>query len=429
MPPHLLVERALALVPDCEDFLPLRDAVIGTSRVDRGKIWDRSSAYATLGKRLVDADLLEALVPRVVERARERLQELFSLVATAIRQQQDGDSAGAVLSLVRAGELEEGERRLDRAEAIYAMALEVAADLRDRAPQILVLRRLGRTLRAAGRLDDAWGWYERSYEMAFDQGDVPGQAIACQGLGNLCDDRGHREHSRMWNERGLRLAGGLDDPSLEWPFLNNLAVLAMLRGDLDEADELLGRARSRIEDAGDEGALAFWDNNRGLLLTESGKPAAAEEAFRAALGRGPEAWWEMTIRVNLGHALVKLDRLFEAEEEARRAEELAIVGRFIPDLVDVYDLLGAIAASRCDEEGFVFYEQALRVCRERDLPARIAASVHHGYGRLHAACGRPAEARAYLELAHEAYDDLGMAPEADRVGADLHSLGEVPAAV
>jgi hypothetical protein len=48
-PPHLLVERALALVPDSEEFLPLSDALIGSSRVDREKVWARSGAYATLG--------------------------------------------------------------------------------------------------------------------------------------------------------------------------------------------------------------------------------------------------------------------------------------------------------------------------------------------------------------------------------------------
>ena len=422
MPSHLLVERALALVPDCEEFLPLRDAVIGTSRVDREKMWDRSSAYATLGKRVVDAARLEELVPRVVERAQQRLREIFSLVAAAIREQQAGDLAAAAQTLVRAGEMEEADRHLDRAEKIYTMALEVADGLRDRAPQILALRRLGRTLRAAGRLDEAWGWYERSYELACDEGDVAGQAIACQGLGNLCDDRGHREHSRFWNERGLRLAVALDSPSLEWPFHNNLAVLAMLRGELAEAEEILARSRSCIEAAGEPGALPFWYNNRGLLLTESGDAAGAEAAFREALEGGPDPWWEMTILVNLGHALVRQDRLFEAEEEARRAEEIAIVGRFIPDLVDVYELLGELARNRCDEEGFVFYEQALRVCRERDLPAKTVASVHHGYGRLHAACGRPAEARAYLELARETFQSLGMPPEVERVESALDAL-------
>ena len=39
VPPHLLVERALALVPDHEDFLPLSDALIGASRVDADKLW------------------------------------------------------------------------------------------------------------------------------------------------------------------------------------------------------------------------------------------------------------------------------------------------------------------------------------------------------------------------------------------------------
>ncbi|HEU0077354.1 MAG TPA: hypothetical protein VFQ76_06870, partial [Longimicrobiaceae bacterium] len=62
MPSHLLVERALALIPDSEEFLPLSDAVIGTSRVDTDKVWARSGAYATVGKRVVDAAGLRALI-------------------------------------------------------------------------------------------------------------------------------------------------------------------------------------------------------------------------------------------------------------------------------------------------------------------------------------------------------------------------------
>ncbi|HKP74273.1 MAG TPA: tetratricopeptide repeat protein, partial [Longimicrobiaceae bacterium] len=104
-----------------------------------------------------------------------------------------------------------------------------------------------------------------------------------------------------------------------------------------------------------------------------------------------------------------------------------VVHRMIPDLVSVYGLLGGIARSRCDEEGFVFYEQALNVCHERGLPRKDEAAVLHGYGMLHAACGRPAEARAYLEAAREIYNALGFAPELARVDRDLASLE--PAAV
>ncbi|HEX2189658.1 MAG TPA: tetratricopeptide repeat protein, partial [Longimicrobiaceae bacterium] len=283
MPSHLLVERALALIPDSEEFLPLTDAVIGTSRIDSEKVWARSGAYATVGKRVVDAAGLRELVPGLAERAQQRLQRLFDLVLEAIQKQEEGDLPGAAQTLVHAGEMEEEDRRLEKAERIYLLALEIAANLRDKGPQVLALRRLGRVARAAGRLEDAWVRYEQSYLLAVDGLDLAGQAVACQGLGNLCDDRGQREQAWTWYERGLKLARGLRDPALEWPFHANLSILAKQRGELSRAEDFLGRARSCIEATGDEGAMLYWFNNRGLILMEAGDATGAEAMFREGL--------------------------------------------------------------------------------------------------------------------------------------------------
>lgn len=424
--PQLLVERALALVPDAEEFLPFSDALIGASRVDLDKQWARSGAYATLGKRVVDPVRLAEMVPQVVQAAQDRLQELFTLMVEAVRHQQEGDTVAAAQTLVRAGEVEEAGGRLGKAARIYQLALDVSRDLRDRAPQVLALRRLGRTARAAGRLDEAWAWYDQSYQLAVDAMDPAGQAVACQGLGNLCDDRGERDRARTWYERGLAIAQGLGEAALEWPFYTNLSVIAIKHGELADAEAMLARAHERIEATGSDDAIPFYLNNRGLLLTEHGDLAAAEAVFRDALARTPEPRWELTVRCNLGDVLLRQDRLFEAQDEARRAEELAIVHRLIPDLVEVYVLLGGIARARGDEEGFVFYEQALNVCHERGLPKKEEAAVLHGYGLLHGACGRPAEARAYLDAARDIYESLGFLPELARVEEDIAAL--VPAA-
>lgn len=419
---QLLVERALALVPRGDEFLPLSDALIGASHADREKLWTRSGTYATLGKRVLDADRLEALVPAVITRARERMERLYSLIIDAVRLQGEGDAAGSARALIRAGEVEEGERRLEQAQQIYLLALEASSELRDKEPHILALRRLGRSSRAAGRLEEAWAWYQRSLQLSVAQLDEAGQAVACQGLGNVCDDRGERPEARAWYERGLEIARRLDDPSIEWPFYTNLSVLAMLQGELSTAERLLERARERIEAAGAEDPLLFWLNNRGLLLLEGGDAGGAEAVFREALERAPEAEWEVTLQVNLGNSLVPQDRLLEAQDAARRAEEIAILNRFVPDLVDVYVLLGSVARAQRDEEGFVFYEQALQVCRERGMPRKTEAMILHDYGLLHARCARVGEARAYLDAAGEIYRALGFGPELARLATDRAAL-------
>lgn len=421
MPSHLLVERALALVPEGEDFLALTDAVIGTSAPDRENLWAGSTAYATIGKRVVDPERLAEAIPAMVQDAQRRLEALFTLIVQAIRQQRSGDPGGAAETLIRAGEAEERERRLDKAEGFYSLALEIAKDLREKAPHVLALRRLARVARSGARLDEAWTRYEQSYQLSVDQMDVAGQVIACQGLGNVCVDRGQRDRARAWFERGLELARGVTDPSLTWPFHTNLSAMAMQDGNLAEAEALLATAREEVTEAGDPGAVLIWYNNRGLLLLEHGDPAGAEKVFREALERTTDPFWQVILRRNLGQSLIPQERLFEAEEEARRAEELAIVHRLIPYLVDVYELLGTIARHRRDEEGFVFFEQALRICRERGLPQVRAASVHHEYGLLYGSCGRPAEARAYLERARDIYLELGLTPELRRVREELEA--------
>jgi tetratricopeptide (TPR) repeat protein len=425
VPPHLLVERALALVPDYEDFLPLSDALIGASRVDSDKLWARSGAYATVGKRVVDPARVEEMVRVRLARSHERLRELFDLVLGAIREQQAGNPATAAEMLVQAGEMEETARRLDKADRIYRMALGISQDLREKEPHVLALRRLGRAARTAGRLDEAWSWYEQSFQLAGGALDVEGQVIACQGLGNVCHDRGERDRARMWWEQGLQLAAGLDQPAVEWPLYMNLSALSMLEGDLAESERLLDRGRERMEQSGAPDARMYWLNNRGLLLLEHGDSAPAEAVFREALS-GAEGHWELTMRVNLGEALRAQGRLLEAEDEARRAEEVAIVHRLVPDLIDVYTLLGSIARDRCEEEGFVFYEQALRVCHERGLPRKTEAAILHGYGQLHCACDRPEEGRGYLEAARDVYRALGFAPELGRVEESLAKLEPEP---
>jgi tetratricopeptide (TPR) repeat protein len=419
MPAHLLVERALALVPEGEEFLPLSDAVIGSSVADGDKRWARSGAYATIGKRVVDSARLVEQIPALVERAQRRLQELFTLIVQAIQHQQSGNLAAAVEMLIRAGELEESNRCLDKAEKLYQLALEIARDLKDKGPQVLALRRLGRTMRSVGRLQEAWQWYEQSFQLSGDEMDGEGQVIACQGLGNICGDRGERDRARTWYDRGLKLARGNDDPSLLWPFFINFSLLARMSGDLEEAESCLVKAREHIEKAGGGSAMLFWYNSKGLLLIERDDAAGAEAVYREGLASTPDPFWELTLRVNLGQALLAQGRLFEADEQARKAEEVGVLHRLITDLVDVYDLLGSIARARCDEDGFIFYEQALQVCRERSMPPVKEAAIFHGYGLLHHSCGRVPEATAYLEQALEIYRSLGLAREQARVETDL----------
>ena len=75
------VEQALALLPEVEDLAPLRDALIAASGHDAERSWTGSGPYATLGTRLASADALEAEVPALVARARDRMEAVYREVA------------------------------------------------------------------------------------------------------------------------------------------------------------------------------------------------------------------------------------------------------------------------------------------------------------------------------------------------------------
>ncbi|HEX2090783.1 MAG TPA: tetratricopeptide repeat protein [Longimicrobiaceae bacterium] len=421
MQSYVPVEHAVSLIPHTTEFLPLINAVIGASGPDRRHTWDRSGKYATVCKRVVDPAGVRERIPALAAQVRERLQELFSLVMEAIRAYQAGELEVSAATFVRAGELEEGEGRLAEAERLYLLALEVAEAADDRRPEILALRRLGRAAHAAGRLAESRDRYERSYFLSVRTRDLPGQAAACRSLGAIWAEQGRWADARAWYTRGMQLAGRLD-PELRYPFLCRLAALALQVGDLDEAEAQLEQARQAIEATGVEQDTAPWHHTRGLLLDARGDLPGAERAYREGLDRVRQPACEIRMRVDLGHNLVRQGRLFEAREEARRAEEMAIRRRLVPALVGVYGLLGAVAREQCDEDGFVFFEQALELCREQELPKVHEAAVYHEYGLFLQSCGHASEAPAYLELARELYREMGLAREVERVSADLRGV-------
>ncbi|HEV2146149.1 MAG TPA: tetratricopeptide repeat protein [Longimicrobiaceae bacterium] len=422
---NLQVEQALSLIPHTTEFLPLIDAVIGASRPDRQRTWAKSGKYATMSKRVVDPADLRSETQALAAEARERLQDVCSLVVDAIRAYEAGELEAAALNFVWAGELEEADEDLTEAERLYLLALEVATEAAERRAEIVALRHLGRVAHSAGRFADSQARYERSYLLSVEAQDVLGQAASCQGLGAIWAEQGERAHAHTWYSRGVQLAWGLD-PEFRHPFLCQLAALAIRLGELDEAEAQLEHARQAIRAARCEQAMAAWYHQYGLLLDARGDSLGAECTYRKGVEHARDPACEIRIRIDLGHKLLREDRLLEAREEARKAEEIAIRKRSVPVLVEVYGLLGAIARKQCDPDGFVFYEQALELCREQRVPPLREAAVYHEYGLFLHGCGHTAEAPDYLRKASEIYQESNLVCEMERVAADLRALGGQP---
>lgn len=422
----LRIEAALKALPDADDLAPLREALLGAWRPDAGLGWSDAEAHSTVETRLADFAGLESQVSALAERVRARAEEVMRHAVRALQAVEAGDPAAAARHLVAAGEVEEGSRRLDEAERCYERALELGRKPRDRRAEGLALRRLGRVARARGDWERAAKLYAQGYEVAVVQRDTEGAVVACQGLGNVHVDQGRWEEARGWYLRGVEHCP-VEPPSAEYVHLaNGLAVVERRLGDTDEAADWLSLAGDTARALGDETLLGYVDNGWGMLELARGTPDRAEAAFRRALSRALDPFARTTVTVNLADPMLRRGRTREAESAAREAEALALHHRAILKLPDVYRTLGAVAAARNDREGFVFFEQALEICRRHALPPFETAVTHHHYGRFHAALGEAEQAAARLREAERMYDEIGARVDARAAAAERATL-DLPA--
>lgn len=418
----LKIDAALKAIPDTDDLAPLREALLSASRADGGLAWGSAEAYATIGVRAADPAALESQIGALADRVRRRVEGVMRHTVRALAALERGDAAEAARHLVAAGEVEEGERRLHEAQRFYERALEVGRKPRERAAEGLALRRLGRIARAMGQWERAAERYREGYDVAVAQRDGMGAVVACQGLGNVHVDQSHWSEARQWYLRGVERCPARP-PTAEYVHLCvGLSVVERRQGDLDAAAEWLARGEANAAGLGD-GLMAYVDHGWGRLHLARGEAADAEGAFRRALTRALDPVARVAVLVGLSEPLLRQGRTREAFGAARDAEALAIHTRAVPQLPDVYRALGAAAAERGDAEAFVFYEQALEVCRDHGLPAWEAAATQHHYGKFEARRGDSEAAAARLGEAFRLYTELGARREADEVAGELGRMG------
>ena len=142
-----------------------------------------------------------------------------------------------------------------------------------------------------------------------------------------------------------------------------------------------------------------------LVLADLGQPARAAAAYREALAwawradRAPET--EVFIRLNFARLHIETASFIEAEEEIRKAEQLAIAGNQLRQLVQIYTMLGRLRGRQAEEAGFVFFEQAVALARMLGRVPGLEAEVYQEYAAFKHAVGARAEAEELLERARQ----------------------------
>lgn len=425
------VEQALRLLPNLEALMPLRGLLLSSARPDERVQWGSGGPYLTVGKRDVEPGELARSMGPVLTFVAEHIAALYGAYIEALERQERNDAPGAVTAVVGAGRLEEKVGRLSQARAWYEVALALAETLQDRRPEVETLLSLGHVCLTLGQYSEAARHYQRALVLSEAEFNQAGAVDASVGLGNAAFERAEWPGARAWYSRALRLGEAGTDRLRLGVIEHRLGLLDRRQGDLAAAGDHLQRAREYFEGLNGEAALELARvlDAQGELDAALGRPVPAAGAFREALAwvrrDRHDAGLDVTIRLHLAELLLDTGRWLEAEEEMRRAEQLAITSNQTRGLVRIYTLLGTLRGRQGDETGFVFFEQAISLCRAFEGPPIDEARVYHAYGLFRQVCGGPDEARAYLERAAEIFRSLGVDEDVERVAAALRNSHDV----
>lgn len=400
----LRVEQVLRLLPDIDALAPLRASVMSTSQVGSS-----AEPYLTVGKRYVESTGLRALMPGAIARFTKHLVELYEAAMEALEAMERSNQPGAAWALLRAGEREEAVGRDGAARAWYEIALSVAEGLRDRRPECEALRRLGRYETLHGSLEGAARLYQRSLALSEAELDSETAALACRGLGEVALARGTFQGAESWYLRGLQFAR--DSHVLAALLRVGLAHVACQRGNLQAADDALRLAEETFAGTAHAEGQARVRAARGMLEARYGRPSEALLHFQEALALvrtvDRKLRLEMEIRFDLCRLYLDWGRLPDAEDEIRRAEEMAISHNLIRELARVYILIGKVRGLQHDETGFIFFEMAVELSRGNEPSPRTEAEAYLEYAMFKEALGEHEESPAYLERAREILESLG----------------------
>jgi tetratricopeptide (TPR) repeat protein len=342
----------------------------------------------------------------------------------ALEHERSGDLSQAVRDLVRAGECEERGVRYTQAHAWYQQALGVAEQLRDRQPEMEALCHLGRLEASRGYLDEGARAFQRSLALAEAEADAEHAAGACRGLGDVLFAQSQWLGAEAWYTRGLQYAK--DNRALIGALSLGLGETALRRGHPGIAAERLQHAQETFEELGDNDGVVRTLLARGLVEAAQGRAADVLTSYREALSRlpvtGADPSLEVDVRLRLAELYLDAGRIPDAEDEARRAEELAIGHQLARPLARVYVVMGRMRGQQGDENGFVFFEQSIELCRSGEPAPRLEADVYREYARFRTTMGDRHEARAYLERARDLLEPFQDEVAIDRVDQELRQL-------
>jgi tetratricopeptide (TPR) repeat protein len=425
--PRVAIEQLYRLIPDVSELEELRLSLAGVAVPDPDREWDGPTLSTTLDKRVVTLEQMEkvlgdteATLHRYVTTLFERLRPVFASYYT-------GDDIRVAEHLVQLGAWFEEIGRYEKARLCFGSALEVTLPFPEKTTQIIALRRAARVARALGDLDDALLYYRRSGELADAGQDAMGYVISMTGQGNVLADQGRWSESEQCYLRALARADHAKSEELRLQraqLFNNLGMVAMRQGRLEEAERWLLDVREQWAELASPVDLAVCCHNLGMLRSRQGRPAEARDILQYAMELPINRALRVIIALELAETHLRLGQYGPAERWGREAEQQAIRSRSPYYLADMYRGLGKIVWATGDENAVTFFEKALEIARKKGY-LMVEAETLFEYARLRSDTGQAEEAEAYLERAREIFGELHAGHESRRVDLALGELRRI----
>lgn len=180
-----------------------------------------------------------------------------------------GTPAMPAAELLRSGRTHQQAGRLDDALSMYAEAVRLAEQSRDRAVLVEALRRLGVIQHMRNEPAAATATCRRSFSEAFAMDDPVLAGEALNTLAGFRFEGGDMTAAQRLYEEALTLAG--DHQGLRGRVEQNLGIMASVQGNYAEALTRYRASLEAFERAGDERGTALAWHNLGLIRRAQGE--------------------------------------------------------------------------------------------------------------------------------------------------------------
>lgn len=369
------------------------DAVLAAWR-QLGDLEQEATFAYRLGARLYAADRLADAEPRFLQ-------------AIELRRRQGGTGrAGLAEALNEAGRTSRRRQRLDEAAGRLAESAQIFGELHAELEQAIVLANLAAVHRDQVKLAESIARFEESLRLSRKVRDHRAEGRTLNNLGLAYHDDNQRDRALECYRKALAISRRHRLPDLEIAALNNLADTYESLGERERAVENQEKALrvSRTSGSGDVSTLL---NNLGRLYLQLDRPAAAERAYRDAIGRARSDYVRAYALANLAFLDLRRQRAAEARKHGEQALALAAER---PDAEAVaHHAIGLAGLQLADfPDARAHLESALAILRQRGDES-YEADVRISLARLESRRGDHHAALADLDPAIEIVESLRKA--------------------